>query len=638
MGEQNVQDSKDLDQKRVFMQALLADVRALEYMLEHNQFETGIRRIGAEQEMFLVDQARNPSLSAVQMLEQIDDPRFTFELAQFNLEANLSPLELTGDCLRKLERETAEVVQIARRAARKLGNDIVLVGILPTLTTDNLTLNSMVPEPRYRALNDAIVKLRGSEFKLTIKGADDLDLVHDNVMLEACNASFQIHFQVAPDEFANLYNLAQAVTGPVLATAVNSPLLLGRRLWHETRIAVFEHSIDARSEAHRARGHQPRVHFGDAWVDQSVLEIFKEDIARFRVVLTTESDEDPMAMAERGAVPQLNALRLHNGTVYRWNRACYGITNGKPHLRIEQRALPSGPTVLDEVANAAFFFGLMSELATEIGDIRERLSFTDARGNFLAAARYGMKAQFSWFDGQQITATDLILNHLLPAARNGLKRVKIRKRDIERYLGLIQKRVEAQQTGARWALESIAAMGAEKSMHERLRNLTSSIIKQQTKDKPLHEWKLAEFCESQDWRDSYRTIGQFMTTDLFTVHADDSMDFAASLMDWKHIRHVPVEDNSGCLVGLVSHRSMLRILANGLQTGACAVIVREIMQENPTTIGPECSTVDAMRIMRDRKVACLPVVGNNNRLVGVITEADLLGVAGKLLETFLQQD
>ena len=638
MGEQKVQDSNDEDEKRVFMRALLADVRALEYMLEHDQFETGIRRIGAEQEMFLVDQARNPSLSAIQMMEQIEDPRFTFELGQFNLEANLSPLELTGDCLRKMEREGVEVVEIARRHARKLGNDVVLVGILPTLTTDNLTLRSMVPMPRYQALNDAIVSLRGSEFEFSIKGTDDLDLVHDNVMLEACNASFQIHFQVAPDEFARLYNLAQAVTGPVLAAAVNSPLLLGRRLWHETRIAVFENSIDARSEAHRARGHQSRVHFGDDWVDHSVLEIFKEDIARFRVVLTTESDENPLAMVEQGEVPKLNALCLHNGTVYRWNRACYGITDGKPHLRIEQRALPSGPTVLDEVANSAFFFGLMSEMATEIDDIRKRMSFADTRSNFLAAARYGLKAQFSWFDGVQITATELILKHLLPAAYSGLKRVNIRKRDIDRYLGLIESRVTAQHSGARWALESISAMGDDKSMHERLRNLTSSIIKQQSTETPVHEWKLAEFCESQDWRDSYRTVGQFMTTDLFTVRPDDLMDFAASLMDWKHIRHVPVEDNAGCLVGLVSHRSLLRIVANGLQEGTSTVVVKEIMKVEPVAVGPDCTTVEAMRIMRQRKVACLPVVGSGNRLVGVVTEADLLEVAGKVLETFLGQD
>jgi CBS domain-containing protein len=512
-----------------------------------------------------------------------------------------------------------------------------MVGILPTLTRDDLTLESMVPMPRYLALNDAIVALRGSEFELSIKGSDQLDLAHDNVMLEACNASFQVHFQVAPDEFARLYNIAQVVTAPVLAAAVNSPLLVGRRLWHETRIAVFEHSIDARSEAHRARGHQPRVHFGDKWVDDSVLEIFQEDIARFRVVLTTESDEDPLALAEQGKAPKLNALRLHNGTVYRWNRACYGITDGKPHLRIEQRVLPSGPTVLDEVSNAAFFFGLMSEMAAEVSDIRERMSFTDARSNFLAAARYGMKAQFSWFEGEQVTASELILDQLLPLARSGLQRVNIRRRDVDRYMGVIEKRVSARRSGARWALESLDAMGEDKSSHERLRNLTASIIKQQIPETPIHEWELAELCETQDWRDSYRTVGQFMTTDLFTVRPDDLMDFAASLMDWKHIRHVPVEDNAGCLVGLVSHRSLLRIVANGLQEGACTVVVKEIMKEDPITVGPETSTVEAMRIMREKSVACLPVVGSGNRLVGVITEADLLGVAGKLLEEFLEQ-
>ncbi len=634
MGEQSVESIKDEQVRRDFMKALLNDVRALEEMLKRGMFETGIRRIGAEQEMFLLNRARKPSMTAVQMMEAITDPRFTFELAKFNLEANLSPQVLGGDCLRKMEKEALEVLKVARDVAAGRGEDIVLCGILPTLSRADLTLDAMVPKPRYRALNDAMRQLRGSEFKVDIEGADRLELAHDNVMLEACNASFQVHFQVAPEEFAGLYNIAQAITGPVLAASVNSPTLLGKRLWQESRIAVFEHSVDARSDLHRSRGSQPRVHFGDHWIKDSVLEIFREDIARFRVVLTSDPGSDPMHDIEQGIAPGLDALRLHNGTVYRWNRACYGITEGKPHLRIEHRVLPSGPTVLDEMANAALFFGLMSEFAVDAEQIPRRLKFDDARANFFAAARHGLRSQFTWLDEESISAVDLLKEQLIPMARSGLKRSGIRKIDIDRYLGVIEERVENRQTGARWVLSSLEAMGSERSVDERMRNLTESIVVNQRDELPISQWPLAHFNQNMDWRDSYRSVGQFMTTDLFTVRADDLVDFAASLMEWKHIRHVPVEDDSGKLVGLVSHHNLLRMVARGLKDNTQSVPVREIMEPEPFSVAPDCRTVEAIRFMRERNIGCLPVV-QDRKLVGVVTEADLIGVAGQVLEAIL---
>ena len=616
------------------MKALLDEVRALEDMHDIDMFERGIRRIGAEQEMFLVDQAARPALTAMQILERMDDPRFTHELGLFNLEANLSPLELGGDCLRQLEAETNEVVQIARDKAGEIGTRIALVGILPTLTREHLSLDAMVPTARYFALNEALLRLRGSNFQINIKGIDQLNFNHDNLMLEACNTSFQIHFQVAADEFAHLYNIAQAITGPLLAACVNSPILLGKRLWHESRIAVFEHSIDARSEAHAARGHKPRVHFGDSWIDESVIEIFKEDIARFRVILTTEFEEDPIGMVARGEVPRLNALRLHNGTVYRWNRACYGISdNGKPHLRIENRVIPSGPTVLDEVANAAFFFGMMSKMSRSIDDIREHLNFADAKGNFMAAAREGLRAQQVWFDDRQMTAQDLLLEILLPLAREGLKDTGIDGDDIERYLGVVEKRVDRRRTGARWQLESLERMRDQASPHECLRALTSSMIEQAESGKPIAEWELADFCANQDWRDSYRTVGQFMATDLFTVRPDDIVDFAASLMEWRYVRHVPVEDDSGQLLGLISHRQLLRLVARGGRQDQITM-VRDIMRPDPLSISRDTTTVEAIRLMRENRLSCLPVV-ENGKLVGLVTEYDLIVVAGRLLENYL---
>ena len=639
MGEQNVEPNTDVEQRRAFMKALLNEVRAMENMLSKGMFESDIRRIGAEQEMFLTDRAYRPALTALEILDKIEDERFTHELGLFNMEANLSPLEYGGDCLRKLEAETNEVMTIARSHAESAASSkIALVGILPTLQREHMSLDSIVPKARYYALNDALKHLRGSDFKISIKGIDQLDIQLDNLMLEACNTSFQVHFQVGAEEFAPLYNIAQAITGPLMAACVNSPILLGKRLWHESRIAVFEKSIDARSEAHAARGHKPRVHFGDHWIEDSVIEIFKEDIARFRVILTTEFEDDPIGMVERGDVPKLNALRLHNGTVYRWNRACYGISDtGKPHLRIENRVIPSGPTVIDEIANAAFFFGMMSKLSTEPFDIRDRMSFADAKSNFISAARDGLRAQQMWFDERQMPAQELILDILLPLARKGLQQSNIDQDDIDRYLGVIQKRVERRRTGARWQLESLENMKGQGTQHELLRELTSSMVEQQQTGKCIADWELAEFSGSQDWRESYRTVGQFMVTDLFTVRPDDIVDFAASLMEWRYVRHVPVEDDSGRLLGVVSHRQLLRLVARGLDKGAEPVMVRDIMRPDPISVHADTSTVDAIRLMRANRLSCLPVT-ENEKLVGLVTEYDLIVVASKLLEEVLDDE
>lgn len=638
MGEQNVRQGSDEEQRRAFMKALLNEVRAMEAMLDAGLFERDTRRIGAEQEMFLVDRAFRPALTAMRLLDGLDDERFTHELGLFNLEANLTPLVLGGDCLRRLEAETDEVLSIAREHADRVESRVALVGILPTLTRDHLTLDAMVPKARYFALNEALRRLRGSDFQFAIKGIDQFNLQHDNLMLEACNTSFQVHFQVGADEFANLYNVAQVVTGPLLAACVNSPILLGKRLWHETRIAVFENSIDARSETLAARGLQPRVHFGDQWIDQSVIEIFKEDIARFRVILTTEFEDDPIGMVERGEIPRFNALRLHNGTVYRWNRACYGISdNGKPHLRIENRVIPSGPTVLDEVANAAFFFGMMAHLSHSPDDVRDQFSFADIKANFMSAARDGLRAQQVWMHEQQMPAQQLILEELLPLAASGLEGAGIDGDDIERYLGVIERRVQTRRTGSRWQIESLEKLKGEGSMHERLRAVVASMVDQQEEGKPVSEWSLAEMCGTQDWRESYRTVGQFMATDLFTVRPDDIVDFAASLMEWRYVRHVPVEDDSGHLLGLVSHRQLLRLIARGLDRGAEPVMVRDIMRPDPKTISPDTTTVEAIRLMRENRLSCLPVT-DAGKLIGLVTEYDLIVVASRLLETVLKDD
>ncbi|MHC4910903.1 MAG: CBS domain-containing protein, partial [Planctomycetota bacterium] len=614
------------------------DLRALEQMHERPDefFTSASRCIGAEQEMFLVDSSRDPALVAVETLEAAGDERLTTELARFNLEANCSPRRFGGDCLRALHEELKDVVQVARDAAATQGAEILLAGILPTLQQSDLGLENMTPAPRYHALNETMTRLRGGDFHVVIKGVDELELTHDNVMLEACNTSFQVHFQVAPDEFAKLYNVAQLVTAPVLAAAVNSPLLMGRRLWAETRVALFQRSVDTRSGAHQARGHRPRVHFGDAWVKNSVVEIFREDIARFRAILADEIPEDPSADVAAGRVPNLTALRLHSGTVYRWNRACYGVSGGKAHLRIENRVLPAGPTLSDEVANAAFFFGLMAAVTDEYGDVTQLLDFDDTKANFFAAARQGLAAQFAWINGRQVAAGELILKQLLPMARRGLTGAGIPDEDADHYLGIIEQRVGIECTGASWMLRTLNNMGDKATSSIRLRSLADQIIRLQRDDTPVHEWGVGDVDEKDDWHRSFRTVGQFMSTDLFTVRPEDLVDLAASLMEWEHIRHVPVEDDQGRLVGVLSHRSLLRMVARGnLSEDAEPTAVKELMKADPVTVAPDTPALEAMRLMKNQRVGCLPVV-EKGRLVGIVTERDLIEVAAGLLEKYLQ--
>lgn len=640
MGDHSVSEKLDHQETRAFMKALLADVRALEVMLERGMFDEGRRRVGAEQEMFLVDADMRPASVACQILEASTEPRLTNELAQFNLEANVDPRYFGGSALSELETEIRTLVGIADGQAHEHGARVLLTGILPTLRRSDLTLKNMTPSPRYRALNDTLLGMRGGDFHISIKGIDELNVTHDNVMFEACNTSFQVHFQVAPKEFAKLYNVAQLVTAPVLAAAVNSPLLFGSRLWHETRVALFSSSIDERSSSKQARGFRPRVTFGDDWVKDSVLEIFREQIARFRVVLSAPANGDPMAAVERGEAPKLSALRLHNGTVYRWNRACYGINDdGLAHLRIENRVLPAGPTILDEVANAAFFFGLMSGVVERIGDPKHALDFDVAKDNFFAAARHGLKAQFTWLDGETLTAAELIRDRLLPLAREGLEHVKIAPEDIDRYLGVIAARVGVGRTGAGWMLESVTAMGKDISDDMRERKLLQTMLEHQRAGTPVHEWAvptIGAMSEQEDeWRRGLQRVGQFMSTDLFTVQPTDLVDLAASVMEWEHIKHVPVEDDAGRLLGLVTHRSLLRLVARGGHEGKEPVIVSDIMIETPRCVSPETPTLDAMNLMRSEGVGCLPVI-EDNRLVGIITQSDLIRVSAHLLEKFLK--
>ena len=632
MGEQNVRQETDDAVLRQFTQHLLQDVRALELMLHEEMFETGVRRIGAEQELFMVDERMQPAPIIDEVLERNTDDRIVTELTKFNVEFNMDPLKFGSGCFREMEQATGELLQTVRTLVQSVGGEPVMTGILPTAHLSDFTLDYMTPRPRYYALNDALGRLRGGPGQYQIRGLDELFLKHDSIMLEGCNTSFQTHFQVTPDEFPHFYNIAQVVAAPCLAAATNSPVLFGKRLWRETRIALFQQAVDTRSSNLYLREMSPRVHFGTRWVKDSVTEIFKEDISRFRVLLTTDLDENPVEVLDEGGVPSLQALQLHNGTVYRWNRACYGITNGKPHLRIENRVLPSGPTVVDEVANAAFWYGLVSALAERYDDVSSAMDFDDAHHNFIAAARQGLASQFTWIDGTTAPAHELILKHLLPQAREGLRHAGVEEDDVDRYLGIIEDRVSSGQTGSEWQLRSLQNMKDFGTRSERLSALTRVMIERQKEGDPVHTWDLATLEDSYSpsgVRDTH--VEDYMSTDLFTVHENESIEFVACLMDWQHIRHVLIEDEQHRLVGLVSHRTLLRHLSDRDGAPEGGVPVKEIMVDDPISVEPDLPTVEAIRMMRSEKIGALPVV-REGQLVGIITESDFIEIAGNLLD------
>lgn len=632
MGEQQIKYELEGERRRNFTKRLLTDLRALETMIEEGQFERDNPRIGAEQEMFLVGANLRPASAALEMLAALDDPHFTTELALFNLECNLDPVAFTGDCFGALERQLDGLLTRARKVAADLGVDVLLTGILPTIQKSDLTLANLTPKPRYFALNRVLSEMRGGDYDFHIQGLEEMSLRHDSMMVEACNTSFQVHIQVPSEDFARLYNIAQLASAPVLAAACNSPMLLGRRLWHETRIAVFQQAIDTRVSHQNVRERSPRVTFGTRWVEKSVLELYREDLARFRSLLDGEQNEDPFAELAQGRAPQLYALKLHNSTVYRWNRACYGITNGKPHLRIENRILPSGPTVIDEVANAAFWLGLVRGIALHHEDITKEITFEETMMNFYSAARSGLYAQFHWFEHKGIPVQELVLDHLLPVAAEGLGSAGVQKDSIDRYLGVIERRVRARQTGSRWMLRSFSSMDNSLNMGTRVNALVAATLSRQKEGKPVSEWTTARADEAGTGQQNYLTVEQVMSTDLHAVQEDEVVDMVASLMDWARIRHVPVEDGSGKLVGLVSYRSLLRLMARGWTPAeSTSVPVAQVMRRDLITVAPEVTTREAIALMRKHRISSLPVV-RDGKLVGMVTEGDFMAVTADLLE------
>ncbi len=635
MGDFKVKIAGSKKELKKFTKNLLKDVQAFETMLENDWFEKGVVKIGAEQELCLVDKNYKPFHHNLDILEKAQMKNLSPELAQFNLETNATPRYFKEDALSAMEKEIKSDLKKIKKIAKEFEADIVLTGILPTVRKFDIEREQITPIDRYFALMDALRDMRGEEFLINIHGIDELNIKLNSGLIEAANTGFQVHLQVDPQDFAKKYNIAQAIAGPVLASAVNAPLLFGKRLWHETRISLFQQSIDTRVSDEHIRDRHPRVTFGTDWVQNGVMDIFKEDILRYRVLLGADFEEDSLEMVQKGITPKLKALTVHNSTIYRWNRPVYGISgNGKPHLRIEARMFPAGPSVPDEMANAAFWLGLMQGYADKLDDITRYIRFDQAKANFYAAARGGISKQFVWFNNKKYYAKDLILNELLPVARHGLQLQGIDTKDINHYLGIIEKRVKKENTGADWMLQTYENLKDKASKEEILTLITMSTIENQKKEKPLHEWKIPELKDLPHWHPSKLLVEEVMKTDVLSVQPDDIVEFVADMMNWAKLRYVPVEDEKGKFVGLVTARSLLRTLRKLAADKTLKDLkVKDVMLKKPQTIKPDQKIEEAMKIMDTSKFGSLPVV-QNGKLIGMLTETEFFHLSRRLFERF----
>jgi hypothetical protein len=492
MGKQLSHTAFTADDRTTHRQKVRRCLDVLALMLDDVAFDAESRMTGLEIELNLMDQDAEPAMRNAEILANLADPTFQTELGQFNMELNARPRVIAGDGFAEYEQDILDSLGRAEDRAGKSDSTIVMIGTLPTLTPDHLVLANLSANERYRLLNDQIAGARGEKFQVDIRGVERLQTANDSIAPEAACTSVQFHMQVPPENFAAHWNASQAIAGVQVALGANSPYLHGRRLWAETRIALFEQATDTRPDELKAQGVRPRVWFGERWIT-SVFDLFEENVRYFPPLLPLVEDEDPVAVLEAGGVPRLGELRLHNGTVYRWNRPVYDIMNGRPHLRVENRVLPAGPTVVDMLANAAFYFGLTRELAEEDRPIWSQLTFAAAEDNFHIGARRGIEATVYWPRLGETKVTDLVLSTLLGKAHAGLDKFGVDARQRERLLGVIEQRCRSGRNGATWQTDTVWAAEHQRgldrnaALHEML--LRYSAL--QHTNEPVHTWPVS---------------------------------------------------------------------------------------------------------------------------------------------------
>ena len=480
------------EQRQQYREKVRRDLDVFERMLSHSQFEFDRPMTGMEIELNLVSADYSPKLDNAKVLAQIENPDYQTELARYNIELNVRPRPLPGNSALELEQDLRASLNEAERRANEVGSHIVAIGILPSIMPEHFEGDWISENIRYTALNNAVLDARGEDVWLEIDGpsGERIARYSDSLAPESACTSMQLHLQVEPERFADHWNAAQVLVAPQLALGANSPFFLGQRLWAETRIPLFTQATDTRSVELKNQGVRPRVWFGERWIT-SIFDLFEENVRYFPSLLPEISDEDPEAVFESGGVPTLAELRLHNGTVYRWNRPIYDIVGGRPHLRVENRALPAGPSIIDVMANAAFYYGALRKLAEEDRPVWTKMSYVGAEENFEIGARDGIDARFYWPGFGEVSATELVLRRLLPLAVEGLTEWGVSQAVIDRYLTIIERRCVTGVNGASWQTDCVErledrGMARDVALREMLRRYAEGMHS----NEPVHTWEL----------------------------------------------------------------------------------------------------------------------------------------------------
>jgi hypothetical protein len=480
------------EDRQRYRQKVRTNLDVFARMLREARFDPEERSFGLEIELNLTDEGGDPAFANARALEAIADADFQTELGQFNIEINIPPRILEGEVFTELEEAIRLSLNRADERARPVGAHMMIIGILPTVGEQHLTAESFSEGQRYRLLNEQIFAERGEDLEIAIAGVERLATFADTIAPEAACTSVQLHLQVAPERFADHWNAAQAIAGPQVAVAANSPFFFGRELWRETRIALFEQATDTRPDELKAQGVRPRVWFGERWIT-SIFDLFEENVRFFPALLPVCEPEDPVEVLERGDIPELPELRLHNGTIYRWNRPIYDTVRGRPHLRVENRLLPAGPTVVDVLANAAFYYGLMRTLVAEERPLWSQMSFSAAEENFHNAARDGIAANVYWPGVGEVPVAELVLRRLLPAAHAGLEEAGVAAADRDRLLGIIERRCVTMQNGATWQADTFHKLYEQQKLDraDALRRMTVLYRERMHANEPVHDWPVA---------------------------------------------------------------------------------------------------------------------------------------------------
>ncbi|MEU0671896.1 glutamate-cysteine ligase family protein [Streptomyces sp. NPDC006172] len=494
MGEKVVAGGFDLSDRQRYRDKLRQCLAGLERLLAQQRFDRPKNLMGLEIELNLAGADGLPKMLNGEVLERIASRDFQTELAMFNLEVNIAPHRLGGRVFDRLAEELRTSLAYAHRKAGEVDAGIVMIGILPTLDRDDLVTSNLSDVDRYTLLNDQIVAARGEEFALDIDGVEQLSCTSKSIVPEAACTSVQLHLQVTPSRFPDVWNAAQAVAAVQVAVGANSPFLFGRELWRESRPPVFQQATDTRPPELQAQGVRPRTWFGERWIG-SAYELFEENLRYFPALLPICDDEDPLEVLDAGGVPKLAELVLHNGTVYRWNRPVYGIADGLPHLRVENRVLPAGPTVSDVVANAAFYYGLVRALAEDSRPVWKRIPFETAAANFDTACRHGIDARLQWprrgrLGGTaEVDVASLVREELLPLAEAGLDAWGVEPVDRDHYLSIIEERCRRRTNGASWQVETFhRALEAGMSREAALAATTRRYAELSHQGEPAHTW------------------------------------------------------------------------------------------------------------------------------------------------------